>query len=118
MLDNVKKKYPFGDRKLIKEDYIELCVGSIILLLILINIHNFLSSSQHEKIDRIFLAGGFVSIEELAEWLDDWLKIPTRVADPLRHVSLAEAVDHQDIRDNTASLLVACGLAMRGLACQ
>jgi len=78
----------------------------------------FISSSQHEKIDRIFLAGGFVSIKELAEWLDDWLKIPTRVADPLRHVSLAETVDHQDIRDNTASLLVACGLAMRGLACQ
>ena len=77
----------------------------------------FLSSSQYEKIDRIFLAGGFVSIKELAAWLDEWLKIPTRVANPLHHIALAETVDHQDIRDNAASLLVACGLAMRGLAC-
>ncbi|MBQ77205.1 MAG: hypothetical protein CL692_01345 [Cellvibrionales bacterium] len=78
----------------------------------------FISSSQHEKIDRVFLAGSFISIKEFAVWLDNWLKIPTSVADPFRYMSLAEKVDRQDIHDHAASLLVACGLAMRGSACQ
>tara|TARA_B100000767_G_scaffold274686_1_gene308507 strand:- start:2537 stop:3649 length:1113 start_codon:yes stop_codon:yes gene_type:complete len=78
----------------------------------------FMSSSQHEQIDRIILAGNFLSINELSIWLGDWLKIPTSVANPLAHMQVAESVDCHAINDNGSLSMVACGLAMRGLSCQ
>ena len=82
------------------------------------SIQFFISSSQSEKINYIFLAGNFISIKELSVWLSDRLKMPIRVANPLSQMAFSDTVNCQAIEDNAASLLVACGLAMRGLKWQ
>lgn len=56
MLDDIKRKYSYVDKHLLQENYIELFIGLFLVVLISINIHNFLSSRQHEKLVLEYLS--------------------------------------------------------------
>jgi type IV pilus assembly protein PilM len=67
-----------------------------------------------EAIDRIYLAGGTARIEGLAERVQEELKIPVEVLDPLRQITVSsDEFDSQYIADLAPRLAVAVGLALR-----
>lgn len=67
-----------------------------------------------ETIDRIYLAGGTARIDGLAERVQEELKVPVEVLDPLRQIQVSsDEFDAQYIADLAPRLAVAVGLALR-----
>lgn len=75
----------------------------------------FYSSSEHEYVDYIALAGGCASIPGIAELVESNLGISTGIANPFNSVKLASRIARQRIMSDGPSLMIACGLAMRGV---
>jgi type IV pilus assembly protein PilM len=75
----------------------------------------FYSSSEHEHVDYIVLAGGCASIQGVAEMVESNLGIATGVADPFANVKMAGRVAKQRIAGDAPSLMIACGLGLRGV---
>lgn len=75
----------------------------------------FYSSSEHEYVDYIALAGGCASIPGIADLVESNLGISTGVANPFASVKLAGRIAKQRIVSDGPSLMIACGLAMRGV---
>lgn len=75
----------------------------------------FYSSGEHEHVDYIALAGGCSSIPGIAELVESNLGIATGVADPFGHAKMASRVAKQRIINDAPSLMIACGLALRGV---
>lgn len=75
----------------------------------------FFSSTDFPCIDQIILAGGSASITGLADRVVAHENIPTIVANPIADMSMAPRVRQQSCQEDAASLMVSCGLAMRGL---
>lgn len=74
----------------------------------------FFSSSQYNDIDLIVLAGGAASTKGLAQMVQEALSTRTVVANPFAKMSLGSRVNKAQLKNDAASLLMACGLAMRG----
>ena len=74
----------------------------------------FYSSSQFNDVDYIILAGGTSALPDLDERVQDELGVPTIVANPFLNMTLASKVNANLLNNDAPSLLVACGLAMRG----
>ena len=74
----------------------------------------FFSSSQYNDIDLIVLAGGAASTKGLAQMVQEALSTRTVVANPFAKMSLGSRVNKPQLKNDAASLLMACGLAMRG----
>lgn len=75
----------------------------------------FFSSSQHNTIDHIVLAGGCATILGADEMIAERVGIPTTIANPFSSMSLAPKVNAQALSDDASALMIACGLALRGL---
>ncbi|MBA3581183.1 MAG: pilus assembly protein PilM [Gammaproteobacteria bacterium] len=75
----------------------------------------FYSSSEHEHVDQILLAGGCSSIEGIAELVEANLGIPTILADPFSNAKLSGRIPKARIQNDAPALLIACGLAVRGV---
>lgn len=76
----------------------------------------FYSSSEHEYVDYIALAGGCASIPGIAELVESNLGIATGIANPFHNsVKLASRIAKQRIQSDGPSLMIACGLALRGV---
>lgn len=75
----------------------------------------FYSSSEHEYVDYIALAGGCASIPGIAELVESNLGISTGIANPFSSVKLAGRIARQRIVSDGPSLMIASGLAMRGV---
>ncbi|MDZ4077517.1 pilus assembly protein PilM [Hydrocarboniphaga sp.] len=73
----------------------------------------FASTSQHGQIDQIILAGGCAAIDHVDRQLADQLQIPVAVAQPFAHVGVAARAKPAQLARDSASLLIASGLAMR-----
>ncbi len=73
----------------------------------------FYSSSEHEHVDYIALAGGCASIPGVAELVESNLGISTGIANPFSSVQISNRVAKQRIANDAPSLMIACGLAMR-----
>lgn len=73
----------------------------------------FFSSSQHNSVDHIVLAGGCASISGVDTMIEDKVGITTSVANPFANMSLTSRVKPDAIRDDASSLMIACGLALR-----
>jgi len=76
----------------------------------------FFSSSQHNSVDHIVLAGGCAAIPGVEALIEDKLGITTSVANPFANMSLTSRVKPEAIRSDASSLMIACGLAMRRFA--
>lgn len=73
----------------------------------------FSASSQYASIDQIILAGGCAHIPNVSATLQEKLQIATDVARPFAEMSVAARAKPKQIAQEEASLLAACGLALR-----
>ena len=76
----------------------------------------FFSSSQYNDVDMIVLAGGAASTKGLAATMQEGLGTRTVVANPFAKMSIGNKVNKSQLKNDAASLLMACGLAMRGFS--
>ena len=73
----------------------------------------FFSSSQHNSVSHIVLAGGSASIPGADELIEERVGTSTSVANPFTNMSLASKVKAQALSNDAPSLMIACGLALR-----
>ena len=76
----------------------------------------FTSSTQYNRVDHIVLAGGCAAIPLINIMVQDRTLVNTVIANPFQGMTLATKVKQQQIAIDAPALLVACGLAMRGLS--
>jgi len=74
----------------------------------------FFSSSDFENVDQILLCGGCAAIDGIDEFIESHIGTPTVVANPFQEVSLGSRINRQRLMDDAPSLMIACGLAVRG----
>lgn len=77
----------------------------------------FFSSATHDnqKISHIVLAGGCAAIDGIDMLVEEQTSIHTIIADPFHNMQLEKQVKQSQLIKDAPSLLVACGLAMRGV---
>lgn len=73
----------------------------------------FFSSSHHNSIGHIVLAGGSASIPGVDELIEERVGSSTSVANPFSNMSLAPRVKAQALGNDAPALMIACGLALR-----
>lgn len=73
----------------------------------------FASSSQHVAIDQVILAGGCAHIKAMDKAIEERLSTPCIVARPFAQMTIAPRARPQQIVNDEAALLIACGLACR-----
>jgi type IV pilus assembly protein PilM len=74
----------------------------------------FYSASTFNRVDQLIIAGGAAGIRKVDRLVEERLGIPTVVANPFAHMSLAAHVQAKDIARDGPSLMIAVGLALRG----
>jgi len=74
----------------------------------------FFSSSHYNEVDHILLAGGVAAIDGLSDLVQENLSTPARVANPFEGLTIGSKVNKALLKNDAPSLLIACGLAMRG----
>ena len=74
----------------------------------------FFSSSQYNGVDLIVLAGGVAATPGLAALVEESLSTHTVVADPFARMAVHAKVPRAALAAEASSLMMACGLAMRG----
>lgn len=75
----------------------------------------FFSSSQYNDVDLIVLAGGVAATPGLAELVQESLSTQTVVANPFARMNVSSKVTRSALEHDAASLMMACGLALRGV---
>lgn len=75
----------------------------------------YYSATEQEHVDHIIMAGGCSSIPNIADIVEHNLGIPTSIADPFANVQLASRVPRNRLLNDSTSLLIACGLALRSV---
>lgn len=74
------------------------------------------AAGQHSAVDSIVLAGSVCADTGLAQYVQSKLGKPTLIANPFVAMQLRPTVNAAALERDAPSLLIACGLAMRGLA--
>jgi type IV pilus assembly protein PilM len=75
----------------------------------------FTSSTQYNKVDHIVLAGGCAAIKGVDLAVQDRTQVNVIVANPFQKMSIGTRVKQQQLAIDAPALLIACGLAMRGV---
>ena len=75
----------------------------------------FTSSTQYNRVDHLVLAGGCAAIPAVDVMVQDRTQVNTIVANPFQLMSLGSKVKQQQVAIDAPALIVACGLAMRGV---
>lgn len=75
----------------------------------------FTSSTQYNRVDHIVLAGGCGAIPAIDVMVQDRTQVNTVVANPFNKMAFSSKVKQQQAVLDAPALLIACGLAMRGL---
>ncbi len=75
----------------------------------------FTSSTQYNRVDHIVLAGGGAAIPAIDVAVQDRTQVNTVVANPFHAMSLGSKIKQQQVALDAPALMVACGLAMRGV---
>lgn len=73
----------------------------------------FFSSSQHNAIDHLVIAGGCAAIQGADELISERVGIPTSIANPFSSMTLSNKVNAKALSDDASALMIACGLALR-----
>jgi type IV pilus assembly protein PilM len=74
----------------------------------------FYSSSPFNSVDQILLAGGCAQIAGIDELVTARVGVPASIANPFSSMSLASRIKPQMLSADAPSLMVCCGLALRG----
>jgi len=75
----------------------------------------FTSSTQYNRADHIVLAGGCAGIAAIDVMVQDRTQVNTIVANPFQSMSLSSKIKQQQVSIDAPALMIACGLAMRGV---
>jgi type IV pilus assembly protein PilM len=75
----------------------------------------FTSSTQYNKVDHIVLAGGCAAIKGADIAVQDRTQVNVIIANPFQKMSMGSRVKQQYLAADAPALLIACGLAMRGV---
>ncbi len=75
----------------------------------------FTSSTQYNRVDHIVLAGGCAAIPAVDVMVQDRTQVNTIVANPFQAMSVGTKVKQQQANIDAPALIIACGLAMRGV---
>ena len=75
----------------------------------------FTSSTQYNRVDHIVLAGGCAAIPAVDVMVQDRTQVNTLVANPFQSMSVGAKVKQQQANIDAPALIIACGLAMRGV---
>jgi type IV pilus assembly protein PilM len=78
----------------------------------------FYSTSPIDAVDHILLCGGVGATLDLAEEIKTNLKVPVTVVNPFDGMSLSPEVDGDQLDADASSLVLTCGLALRGVTTQ
>ena len=73
----------------------------------------YFSSSQYNSIDQVVLAGGSSAIPGLPGMVQQKLGVPVTVANPFINMTIDPSIDNEQLAIDAASLMAACGLALR-----
>jgi type IV pilus assembly protein PilM len=75
----------------------------------------FTSSTQYNRIDHIVLAGGCATIPAIDVVVQDRTQVNTVIANPFHSMAINTRLKQQQATIDAPALLIACGLAMRGV---
>jgi type IV pilus assembly protein PilM len=73
----------------------------------------FFNSTQYNKVNQVFLAGGSALIPGLALAVAGHVQVPCSVVNPFEGMALGSSVKRSDALQEAPSYLRACGLALR-----
>ena len=73
----------------------------------------FTSSTQHNHVNHILLAGGCASIPGVANEVAERTKVPTIVVNPFAGMDISSHIKMRQLELDAPALMIACGLAMR-----
>ncbi len=76
----------------------------------------FTSSTQYNRVDNIVLAGGCAAIPSIDVMVQERTQVHTIIANPFHGMALNSKLKKQQADIDAPAMLIACGLAMRGLA--
>ena len=75
----------------------------------------FTSSTSYNRVDHIVLAGGCAAIPAIDVLVQDRTQVNSVVANPFQGMSFSSRIKQQQVAADAPALLIACGLAMRGV---
>jgi type IV pilus assembly protein PilM len=73
----------------------------------------FFTSTPHNRVDYILVAGGSAALPGLTEAITAQTSFPCHLADPFEGMQIGESVREKKVRREAPSYLTSCGLAMR-----
>lgn len=73
------------------------------------------SATSHDQIDQIILAGGCAAIDGVNNVVAEKLAIPTVIAEPFSKLKITSKAKPAQIKKDEVSLMIAAGLALRGV---
>ncbi|MCX8086785.1 MAG: pilus assembly protein PilM [Rhodocyclaceae bacterium] len=73
----------------------------------------YFTSTTYGEVDHVVLMGGGALVPGIAEVVTDRTQIDTLVANPFAKMALSQKVRPKNLLNDAASLMVACGLALR-----
>lgn len=75
----------------------------------------FVNSTQYGKIDFLILAGGVSATKNLVELVEKRTGIQTLLSNPFQSMALANKITPSLLGNDAPALMIACGLALRGV---
>ncbi len=75
----------------------------------------FTNSTQYNKVDHLLLAGGVSATEGLAALIEEKSGVHTLVANAFEGMALANKIKLSQLASDAPALMIACGLALRGV---
>lgn len=75
----------------------------------------FTSSTQYNRVDHIVLAGGCAAIPAINLAVQERTQVNTMIANPFHAMAISPRLKPQQAETDAPALLIACGLAMRGV---
>ncbi len=76
-------------------------------------LHFYYSAVEEHSVDQILLFGGVGSLPDVQLTIERLLEIPTKLINPIAKMSLGSGVDVKALNNESSSLLIASGLALR-----
>ena len=73
----------------------------------------FFTSTPHNRVDYIMVAGGSAALPGLSEAITAQTSFPCNLADPFQGMHIGENVREKKVKREAPSYLTSCGLAMR-----
>lgn len=75
----------------------------------------FFSSTSYNSVDRIVLVGGGVSIPGIQGIVQEAVGVESVIANPFKSMALSPKVNAEALAKDAPAMMIACGLALRGI---